>query len=144
MTNPRTGKVERVFVKLEAVYPNDHDEMSFDELRAKARGWFDRDWAAEAREEKAEQAAARVRAEANIIAAKEPQAFHPSLKYAESQQSNDSPNSNHDSTRTLDLGHTTTLDLGQTMAIDLGRGAKVTKPKKMRIKEVKGETQTST
>ena len=94
MTNPRTGKVERVFVNLEAVYPNDHDEMSFDELRAKARGWFDRDWAAESRQQKAEQAAARARAEANMVAAKEPQIFHDNLKYAESQRSNDSPNSN--------------------------------------------------
>ena len=143
ITNPRTGKVERVFVNLEAVYPNDHDEMSFDELRAKARGWFHRDWAAEARQQKAGQASARAIAEVSMVAAKEPHVERPSLKYCESQQSNDSPSSNHDSTRTLDLGHTTSLDLGQTMAIDLGREAKAGRPKKMRIKEVKGETQTS-
>ena len=128
---------------MEAVYPNDHEEMSFDELRAKARGWFHRDWAAEARQQKAEEASARARAEASIVAAQEPQAFNANLKYCESQRSNDSPNSNHDSTRTLDLGHTTTLDLGQTMAIDLGREVKAARPKKMRIKEVKGATQKS-
>ncbi len=117
--------------------------MSFDELRAKARGWFHRDWAAEARQQKAEEALVRARAEASMVAAQEPQVLNTSLKYCESQRSNDSPNSNHDSTRTLDLGHTTTLDLGQTMAIDLSREAKAGRPKKIRVKEVKGQTQTS-
>ena len=45
--NPKTGKPERVFVNLEAVYPNPADpsvEMSFDELRAKRRGWMDKVW----------------------------------------------------------------------------------------------------
>lgn len=45
--NCKTGKAERVFVNLEAVYPNpaDHaEEMSFDELRAIRRGWADKDW----------------------------------------------------------------------------------------------------
>ena len=45
--NPRTGKVERVFVNLEAVYPNPNDpneEYSFEELRAKRRGWLDKSW----------------------------------------------------------------------------------------------------
>ncbi|KAL9615235.1 MAG: hypothetical protein Q9167_000329 [Letrouitia subvulpina] len=48
--NPKTGKTERVYVNLEAVYPNPNDateEMSFEELRAKARGWTDRRWATE-------------------------------------------------------------------------------------------------
>lgn len=50
ITNSRTGKVERVFVNLEAVYPNPNDhneEMSFEELRAKIRGWTEKDWLAE-------------------------------------------------------------------------------------------------
>ncbi|KAI9784261.1 MAG: hypothetical protein M1835_003622 [Candelina submexicana] len=45
--NPKTGKAERVFVDLEAVYPNPSDpteEMSFEELRAMRRGWLCRDW----------------------------------------------------------------------------------------------------
>ncbi|MCJ1281723.1 hypothetical protein MMC26_001045 [Xylographa opegraphella] len=45
--NPRTGKVERVFVNLEAVYPNPNDsneEYSFEELRARHRGWLDKSW----------------------------------------------------------------------------------------------------
>ncbi|MCJ1393976.1 hypothetical protein MMC18_006853 [Xylographa bjoerkii] len=47
VVNPRTGKVERVFVNLEAVYPNPNDpneEYSFEELRAKQRGWLDKSW----------------------------------------------------------------------------------------------------
>jgi checkpoint serine/threonine-protein kinase len=46
--NERTGKAESVFVDLEAVYPNgtdnDGDEFCFEELRAKHRGWLNRDW----------------------------------------------------------------------------------------------------
>ena len=45
--NPKTGKVERVFVNLEAVYPNPQDSnitFSFEELRAKHRGWLDKTW----------------------------------------------------------------------------------------------------
>ena len=48
--NPKTGKPECVFVDLEAVYPNISDpmaaEFSFEELRAKHRGWMEYDWAA--------------------------------------------------------------------------------------------------
>ncbi|KAF3032127.1 hypothetical protein E8E12_002016 [Didymella heteroderae] len=66
--NPKTGRVEVVFVDLEQVYPNHSDpmsvEFSFEELRARHRGWLDQDWAAIRREEQkqarklAEQAAA--------------------------------------------------------------------------------------
>jgi checkpoint serine/threonine-protein kinase len=38
---------ERVFVNLEAVYPNapaGDDEFCFEELRARRRGWLDRNW----------------------------------------------------------------------------------------------------
>lgn len=54
--NPKTGRVEVVFVDLEQVYPNRRDpmsiEFSFEELRARHRGWLDRDWAAVRRAEK--------------------------------------------------------------------------------------------
>jgi checkpoint serine/threonine-protein kinase len=53
--NPKTGRVEVVFVDLEQVYPNRRDpmsiEFSFEELRARHRGWLDRDWEAVRREE---------------------------------------------------------------------------------------------
>ncbi|CAO2654172.1 Nn.00g109050.m01.CDS01 [Neocucurbitaria sp. VM-36] len=48
--NPKTGRLEVVFVDLEKVYPNHEspmsEEYSFEELRAKARGWLDYDWIA--------------------------------------------------------------------------------------------------
>ena len=47
VSNSRTGKVERVFVNLEAVYPYGDDpgqEFCFEELRAKNRGWTAREW----------------------------------------------------------------------------------------------------
>lgn len=53
--NPRTGRLEVVFVDLMQVYPNADDpmssEFSFEELRARHRGWLDRDWAAHRRQE---------------------------------------------------------------------------------------------
>ncbi|KAK5046672.1 hypothetical protein LTR84_007433 [Exophiala bonariae] len=45
--NPRTGRSEKVFVDIDAVYPaNSNTEYSFEELRAISRGWFKRDWKA--------------------------------------------------------------------------------------------------
>ncbi|KAM5430274.1 protein kinase [Microsporum canis] len=46
--DPRTGKIERVVVNLEAIYPDPNNpalEMSLDELRAASRGWMSKDWA---------------------------------------------------------------------------------------------------
>lgn len=45
--NPRSGKNERIFVHLEAVYPTPEvpgTEMSFEELRASSRGWLQKKW----------------------------------------------------------------------------------------------------
>ena len=47
IVNAKTGRIERVFVDLEAVYPNVNDtneEYCFEELRAKHRGWIEKDW----------------------------------------------------------------------------------------------------
>jgi checkpoint serine/threonine-protein kinase len=61
--NPKTGRLEVVFVDLESVYPNYDDpmaqEFSFEELRARHRGWLDHDWAAirSKEQEQAKQAA---------------------------------------------------------------------------------------
>jgi checkpoint serine/threonine-protein kinase len=42
------GRMERVFVDLESVYPTGDDqsgvEFCFEELRARHRGWLDKDW----------------------------------------------------------------------------------------------------
>ncbi|KAF2102247.1 hypothetical protein NA57DRAFT_64788 [Rhizodiscina lignyota] len=49
--NPKTGRAECVFVNLEAVYPDPANasgaEYCFEELRARHRGWLDRDWSKE-------------------------------------------------------------------------------------------------
>jgi checkpoint serine/threonine-protein kinase len=56
--NPKTGRLEVVFVDLEKVYPNYEnpmsEEYSFEELRAQHRGWLDYDWAAIRRKEQDE------------------------------------------------------------------------------------------
>lgn len=65
--NPRTGKIERVFVNLEAVYPNAEDplaaEFCFEELRAAHRGWMKYDWAAINRQEAESQKQERAKKE---------------------------------------------------------------------------------
>jgi checkpoint serine/threonine-protein kinase len=49
--NPKTGRLECVFVNLEAVYPRSggSSEYSFEELRARHRGWMDKEWPRESR-----------------------------------------------------------------------------------------------
>ncbi|KAL5120947.1 protein kinase [Pleosporales sp. CAS-2024a] len=68
--NPRTGRLEVVFVDLLKVYPNRDEpmseEFSFEELRAAHRGWLSHDWAAIRRQEQQD---ARKAAEAAAIAA---------------------------------------------------------------------------
>jgi len=74
--NPKTGRLEVVYVDLEQVYPNTNDptaaENSFEELRARHRGWLDYDWAA-IRREKQEQ----IRKENEAIAASKAQKAKP-------------------------------------------------------------------
>lgn len=54
--NPKTGRLECVFVNLEAVYPRSarSTEYSFEELRARHRGWTDKQWPREERASKHE------------------------------------------------------------------------------------------
>lgn len=79
--NPKTGRLEVVFVDLQKVYPNRDDpmslEFSFEELRAEHRGWMKMNWAAIRQEEsdKAKRAAEaavaeQVRLEAVALASK--------------------------------------------------------------------------
>ena len=130
MINPRTGKIERVFVNLEAVYPNPNDpseEMSFEELRAKSRGWLDKDWVVERSKEQASSA--------------------PTLE----QENVNSP-----ATAVDDVGCDTQesqpcSDASQNIegrieskrSKDCSRESKSGRPKKMKVMEVKAETQTS-
>lgn len=49
--NPKNGRLECVFVNLEAVYPRgSSSEYSFEELRAKHRGWSDKQWSGQREE----------------------------------------------------------------------------------------------
>lgn len=51
--NPVSGKRERIFVDLRAVYPTPDEpgtELSFEEIWAANRGWLDREWEDEAAE----------------------------------------------------------------------------------------------
>lgn len=120
ITNPRTGKVERVFVNLEAVYPNPNDpneEMSFEELRAKARGWLHRDWAAEISPKKEHELQRQV----------EPQ------ESVEHKPVTDEEHSPEHKVSDIRIENVTEEELG----------VKNERPKKMKIREVKAEVQTS-
>jgi len=69
VTNPKTGKQECNLVNLEAVYPQAADgdmsvEFSFEELRARARGWLNRDWRAEREKQKPKHSPQKVRGKA--------------------------------------------------------------------------------
>lgn len=47
MTVNQKGRVERVFVNLEAIYPDPDvigTELSLEELRASTRGWLEKNW----------------------------------------------------------------------------------------------------
>ncbi|KAI1488709.1 Mad3/BUB1 homology region 1-domain-containing protein [Biscogniauxia mediterranea] len=47
IVNPQSGKRERIYVNLEAVYPTPEEpgtELSFEELWAASRGWLDASW----------------------------------------------------------------------------------------------------
>lgn len=129
--NAKTGKIERVYVDLEAVYPNENDrnqEMSFEELRAKSRGWSSRDWAAESKQ--------RIVEESQVSTATESfsEGGETAGEDAGLMQGIQNQPDAHDNS---------TIPLDATIAVEIGRGTKAGRPKKMKIKEVKGETQTS-
>lgn len=133
ITNPRTGKIERVFVNLEAVYPNDNglnEEMSFEELRAKARGWLNRDWAAESKQRIAAKANGCAEEMRTATGATELEAAADDARVAQTQSDA------HSSPQTQPFDN--------TIPIDIGQDGKTGRSKKTKIKEVKGATQTST
>ncbi|KAI4216888.1 MAG: hypothetical protein LQ351_000837 [Letrouitia transgressa] len=124
--NPKTGKIERVFVNLEAVYPNPHDateEMSFEELRAKARGWTDRHWATE----KIQQSTREVRPleNASILVEIRDSTVSDQVQHATPSQESTT-------------GPTETISIDEPV-----HELKNRRNKKTKVLEVKGETQTS-
>lgn len=131
MTNSRTGKVERVFVDLQAVYPNANDsneEMSFEELRAQSRGWLSVDWAAENK---------RVAARDSMITEDlQQKSLSPvPVSVLEDVMNQPMQHSDFESQRTG----------SQDYVIEEARAqeTKIGRPKKIKIMEVKAETQTS-
>ncbi|KAL2810844.1 Mad3/BUB1 homology region 1-domain-containing protein [Aspergillus granulosus] len=116
--NPRTGRRERVFVNLDAVYPdykNPNHEVSFEELRAIKRGWMDMDWRAP-KEPLKQISGNATQADDYHIDKKLPDQFHQKLNL-ESADESASP---------------------QPQESD----AKSIKARKLKVREVKAETQT--
>ena len=115
---------------LEAVYPNDNnhnEEMSFEELRAKSRGWLNRDWAAESKQRIAETSQPR-EAEFQLVTAAPAEEAVEVL-----QPTRPKPYTQSSSNPQLET----------TIAMDIGREGRAGRSKKTKIREVKGETQTS-
>ena len=109
-------------MSLEAVYPNENDhreELSFEELRAMSRGWMNRDWAAERKKRPAQD---------RLSTAASAEQATASLRCARSK-----PETQGDSNTQLET----------TIAVDIAGGGRTGRPKKTKIMEVKGETQTS-
>lgn len=127
--NPRTGKVERVFVNLEAIYPdpeNPHVEMSLEELRAFSRGWMDRDWSRQEKEPLKE------------ISANVPYRDPPTHRYGEDgvDKSISTP------LKEKLVIHNQSPQLEDPHGAEVNRDCKGSKSRRLKVREVKGETQT--
>ncbi|KAL4929361.1 putative checkpoint protein kinase (SldA) [Aspergillus undulatus] len=118
--NPRTGRRERVFVDLDAVYPdykNPNIEVSFEELRAMRRGWMHKDWRAQKEPLK--------QISANAVQA---HGFDKALPDQFKQK--------------LTLKDTDSHALHQPIDSDKAQDVKASKARKTKMREVKAETQT--
>ena len=130
VTNARTGKVERVFVDLRAVYPNDDDpyeELSFEEVRAHLRGWLDKDWMVEY---------TKIAFHGSSINDDVQQASYPIPMKTVKNDLDPSIADDYDNLERLRSG----IDLRSEPK---ARETKAGRPKKIRKMEVKAETQTS-
>ncbi|KAI9833074.1 MAG: hypothetical protein M1826_000441 [Phylliscum demangeonii] len=119
--NPRTGRVERVYVNLDAVYPRGIDggeEMSFEELRASKRGLLNREWAEE------------------VVAATKTTSLVLDLLEHELNVKNKPAPAVHPVAHAPGAS-TQELDLDKTIRI-----RRVSRPKKSKAMEIKSETQT--
>jgi checkpoint serine/threonine-protein kinase len=123
--NPRTGRRERVFVDLDAVYPdykNPNIEVSFEELRAIKRGWMDKNWGTQ----------------------KEP--LKPVSGNAIPGEPNALKSSEHGVDKALQkltLKDIDDHDLQQLVDPEKSHDGKAAKARKLKLREVKAETQTS-
>lgn len=131
ITNPRTGKVERVFVNLEAVYPNPDDpteEFSFEELRARSRGWADKDWGAERKDNLRQESSNHGHEPSSLPLGKD----RPNPLDTENIQQE--PTSQNSTEQTVEVA----------LVEDMTQGTRTRKSRRTKVMEVKGETQTST
>ncbi len=151
--NPRTGRLEVVFVDLEQVYPNHEDPMSeeysFEELRAKHRGWMDYDWNAIRRKElkrareaaEAAEAAKQPKPKAAPLAPKQDYEQPPKPKTIPLKGSVDDDMNNDEN------APPSQADVDKARAAKKARreerANRTRKIKVMEVKEVRGETQTS-
>ena len=102
--------------------------MSFEELRAKSRGWLNRDWAVESKQRIVEEPQTHKVDEPAITAVAE------TSEAVEIMQDSQPKSDTQDSLST---------QLETTVSVDIGREGKNGRTKKLKIREVKGETQTS-
>lgn len=124
-------------MNLEAVYPNENnpnEEMSFEELRANSRGWLSKDWATEHKPNIADQ---QLPLESER---QSPIAVPLTAKLVEVQNHSQSQQDSQPETHAPDSLGTT---IESTMTVDFGREGRSGRPRKTKLKEVKGETQTS-
>lgn len=118
-------------MNLEAVYPNPndpHEEMSFEELRAAFRGWMGKDWAAE----KEQQRVMQLQAQAQENTWEDSEADNVvDVTIAEQLQQGLVINSDQEK------------HAEAAITKEDGREGRSRRPKKMKIMEVRAETQTS-
>lgn len=127
--NPRTGRRERVFVNLGAVYPdrrNPSHEISFEELRAISRGWMDKDWRSQKKPLKEISGNASCR---EPVIADDPE-----------NCANGSPAADVDK---LSIEEDNSHPMVTASRQEESRDVKSGKAKKIKVREIKGETQTS-
>ncbi|KIV80439.1 hypothetical protein PV11_07937 [Exophiala sideris] len=147
VVNPRTGRVERVFVDMEAIYPPNCDqEFSFEELRAMSRGWSRKDWSPQ------EQSSAATSSPLQETTGnKSPQATA-QPQASKAQEPEDIENLSQSFQQQIDLNNTS---IGNLSIHDVSTQSMVGMPqsqmlpptekpkeKKIKIREVKQETQT--
>ncbi|EAS35793.3 BUB protein kinase [Coccidioides immitis RS] len=125
----RTGKVERVFVNLAAVYPDPENpalEMSLDELRALHRGWMDKDWSKQKKGALKEVSGNKSK--------------HPVVSAGKANQPDKSLSAQLQNKLVIHNDRQPAKENGE--AVEVFRDAKEGKPKKIKVREIKGETQT--
>ncbi|KAK2792685.1 hypothetical protein FQN51_001604 [Onygenales sp. PD_10] len=127
--NPRTGKIERVFVNLEAIYPDPESpqhEMSLEELRALSRGWMDIDWSKQRKE--------ALKEISGNVPCKDPC----------TQKQGDESVDKHLSAQVQEklVIHKDGQSSEDSQGIESHRDGKGGKSKRLKVRELKGETQT--